>query len=139
MNSRLAIWWKLTVVSLLLAGSGCGGNADVSDVTGLVTLDGQPLANARIAFVSKDGGNTILGRTDDQGRYKLFYTGDVKGAPQGEYSVRITTAEEGDPDAEPPIPASPEKLPPKYHADTELTATVTAGKQEIDFELKSGE
>ena len=40
-------------------------------VSGIVTLDGQPLGNATVKFVPVDGGQPISGRTNAQGQYEL--------------------------------------------------------------------
>lgn len=100
-------------------------------MSGIVTLDGTPLPNARVQFtpVAADGGRDSVGRTDAEGRYELVYIRDVRGASVGEHVVRITTAnaEEG----------VAEKLPPRYHAETTLEKTVDRGSNEIDFPLSS--
>jgi len=124
---------KWYAVSLLLAVAmpawiGCGGSdrPDLGTVEGVVTLDGQPLANAAVQF---DPGTvrSSTGVTDANGRYELVYIRDTKGAAVGEHTVRITTQTE----------TQPETLPPRYHAESTLTATVEPGHNEIDFALTS--
>lgn len=53
-------------------------------VTGMVTLDGQPLENATVELVPVDGGKTAGGRTNADGQFQL-----EEGAVPGEYRVRI--------------------------------------------------
>ena len=65
---------------------GCGGEAtgpEMAEVSGMVTLDGKPLAGAEIFFVSK--GFEGYGRIKEDGRYSL-----VRGAPVGSCKVYIT-------------------------------------------------
>lgn len=65
---------------------GCGGEPsgpEMAEVSGMVTLDGKPLAGAEIFFVSK--GFEGYGRIKDDGRYSL-----VRGAPVGSCKVYIT-------------------------------------------------
>jgi hypothetical protein len=109
----------------------------VAEVTGQVKLDGQPLDNALIQFDPVSGGTPSNGRTDTQGAYTLKYSRDVEGAVIGEHKVSISTYAEEIPDAEPPVPASPERVPAKYNLKTELKRQVEEGSNTIDFELDS--
>jgi hypothetical protein len=119
---------------LLLAGCGGTEHPDVADVRGTVTLDGQPLANASIMFQPTTAGRPSLGTTDDQGNYTLLYLDGVEGAMLGTHKVVIRTEVPGE-DGEPPVVR--EKLLPKYHNRSELTAEVAQGKNTIDFPLSS--
>ncbi|QDT69261.1 hypothetical protein MalM25_21950 [Planctomycetes bacterium MalM25] len=66
----------ICVCSLLLAG--CGGDATMAPVEGVITFDGAPLADASVTFVLAEGGRPATGHTDSEGRYKLktFEPGD---------------------------------------------------------------
>jgi hypothetical protein len=127
---------------LLLLGAvampGCGGVKYYS-VTGKVTLDGEPLAEATIAFVpvSAEGGIRTMAFTDEQGYYSLYQTFKQSGAPAAKYRVAISTFFDGTPEAEPPIPPRPERVPMKYNRETELIREVKPGENVIDFELDS--
>lgn len=118
--------------------TGCGGG-NVAEVTGTVTLDGQPLPNAVVEFspATEGQGTPSYGRTDASGTFTLQYTSDQPGAEVGEYRVSITTQTSGDPDAEPPIPEQPELVPAKYNWETELRETVVAGVNTFTFDLDS--
>ncbi|MGY8770819.1 MAG: carboxypeptidase regulatory-like domain-containing protein [Pirellulales bacterium] len=123
---------------LVLSVAGCGGapTYDTGLVTGTVTLDGSPLPSARIQF-QPDGGSPSSGLTDSSGKYKLKYTRSTMGAEPGNHSVSISTFNEGDSDAEPPVASSPETVPTKYNSDTELTAEVVKGPNTHNFDLKT--
>ena len=129
--------WSIAFVVLGLAMvAGCGGNADLGTVAGVVTLDGQPLANATVEFIPTDSGETRSshdGTTDASGRYELYFSASTKGATPGAYTVRIWPPESDDEPATAPVP----KLPPRYSTRSELTATVEAGDNSIDFPLNS--
>jgi len=129
---------------------GCGKPVDPSlvPVSGTVTVDGQPLANATVTFIPKDGtpGFGGTGKTDVTGKYTLAGSRDnVPGIPPGEYRVAISKrlmpdgSEVPANDNTPPMmsPAR-ESLPVGYSnpATTQLTATVKAGGGPIDFALK---
>lgn len=120
---------------------GCGGGADTPDlgqVSGVVTLDGQPLEGAVIEFIPQ-GGRPSSGTTDSEGKYDLRYTVEEDGALIGSHEVRITTAREqtGGEGDQPLVEAREEQLPPKYHTKSELKENVEAGSQTIDFALES--
>ena len=124
---------------LVLACMGCGpGGPAIESVEGTVTLDGEPLPNASVVFVPESG-RPAGATTDSQGHYVLTFSEGRKGAMLGKHKVRISTARDPSetPDGE-PIPASPETIPMKYNAQTELEFTVEAGKKNTaDFELAS--
>ena len=123
-------------------------------VAGTVTLDGNPLADADIAFYLQgdrpQGYAGSGGKTDAQGKYELT-TGAAKGAAAGSYKVTISRYRDanGGPLV---IPEgmdleqlkmqgqAKETLPPQYSdmEKTELKATVEKGKADgYDFPLKS--
>ncbi len=126
----------LLVVAALAVVPGCGPNADLPDlgeVTGTVTLDGAPLADASVSFEPQGGGTKgSTGTTDETGKYELVFTADAKGAAIGTHSVSIElmpSAENMDEVVD---------IPSKYNMETELTAEVKAGKNEnVNFELTS--
>ena len=58
----------------LLGLSGClnGGNSDLGTVTGVVTVDGEPINYATVTFMPTQG-RASVGLTDADGAYKLVY------------------------------------------------------------------
>jgi len=85
-------------LGLLAAGlvSGCGGKGGVVPVSGTVTVDGTPYANAVVSFQPQGGGNLepgkgSMGTTGKDGRFELVYGGEKKGAMVGKHRVRIST------------------------------------------------
>jgi len=106
-------------------------------------LGGQPLAGAVITFTPKEGGSPSFGVTDADGKYTLLWAQTrgrkIEGAQIGEHNVIITTANEGDPNADPPVPATPEKVPFKYRTEGGFpTATIKSGANDIPFDLEEG-
>ena len=134
---------------LCLVIAGCGGSGiDLCTVTGTVTLDGTPLEGATVEFQpTGEGGSPSYGQTDASGAYNLMFTYDKEGATPGDHTVRIskTTGGEGDDDDDDGDDDDDddgevqETLPAKYNSETTLTATVTDGKNVLDFALTSGE
>lgn len=95
---RIRLAWQLTFASLMVAIVGCG-DGNYVPVSGVVLLDGQPLADAKLVFEpiadadGNTGGSPSYGRTDDQGRYTLKSpVADQAGASLGKHRVRIITA-----------------------------------------------
>ncbi|PQO47638.1 hypothetical protein [Blastopirellula marina] len=124
----------------LLTSLGCGprGDREIVEVEGTVTLDGQPLPNATVLFIS--GTSRPSGAmTDAEGHYELNYTDRQKGARIGHNRVQITTAQGPSETAEgEPLAAVPESLPDKYHARSELEFEVSADHANVaDFALTS--
>lgn len=125
----------VVALALVTTFCGCGGPGNVGTVTGTVTLDGQPLPDALVTFTPTGEGSPSAGRTDSNGVYKLMYTREAEGAELGDHTVRITTYSQGNPDGDPPVAATPEKVPSKYNVKTELKVTVTKGSNTHDFPL----
>jgi len=88
--------WLLLGVFLfptLLCIAGCG-NANLSKVEGVVTLDGAPLPGAMVSFMPVGGGRAASGLTGGDGYFQLttFRTDD--GALAGDYRVIVVLDEQ---------------------------------------------
>jgi hypothetical protein len=106
----------LTVVVLVaLAGAALADDAETGTVEGKVTLNGKPLAKAKVIFHLKDG-NAISAETKEDGSYT------AKDVPTGTLPVSIQG----------------EGVPKKYadRKTTPLQLEVKKGKSTADFELK---
>lgn len=129
-NTRLA---SLIVLSSLFA-AGCGSEG-LGYVHGQVRFDGQPLENAAVEFTPADG-TPAYGTTNAQGAYELKSSATQAGLAAGTYTVRITTEwVVTNPDGT--RTTLPERLPQRYHEESELRRTVQPGRQAINFDLQS--
>lgn len=135
--SFVSIWFGL--FSVIVGTLGCSGSrSDLANVSGVVTLDGQPLPRATLVFQPEANGPASFGLTDENGQYTMMYNQGVPGAVIGKHRVKITTFQEGDRYADPPILRAPEILPDRYHGSSDLTAEVLKSKKnQIDFALFS--
>lgn len=115
---------------------GCGGQMKVAPVSGVVTLDGEPLPRASVTFQPQAGGRPSFGVTDQSGRYSLAYSMHETGAEVGACTVRITTKLQADEGAGDGGKMAPEKVPARY-VDEPLTVTVEPKSNKIDLALKS--
>lgn len=91
--------WHLPLVVAALVSTGCSGSVyRLVPVSGVVTLDGQPLPNARVAFEPiASSGSVVAGpgsyaQTDSSGRYTLADVSGRSGAVVGQHRVSISTA-----------------------------------------------
>jgi len=117
---------------------GCGKSAGGVPVSGRITRDGQPLANAQIVFqgVGADGkpdaDKEAGGETDDKGQYTLLRAKDqAKAVAPGDYHVEIHVIERT-PDG------IRELVPPQYSTNSQLKFTVPpGGTKDANFDVKS--
>ena len=142
LGMRMTRYGLLTIAALMVVVTGCGGGnrLELVPVKGVVTLDGKPLADARIIFRPAEGGRPSNAVTDSYGSYKLKYTEDQYGALPGKHSVSISTFVEADPDSSDPLikTGRRESLPANYNTQTTLQAELESGSSEkLDFELKA--
>jgi hypothetical protein len=139
---------RLSLLAALVALAGCGkGPYEVAQVSGRVTLDGQPVAKVAVMFQpmapkgTMNPGPGSYGITDAEGRYTLKLVGvETSGAVVGKHKVRIENyTEPGDssddrprPRAKPAVP-----IPGKYNrGEAILEFEVPAsGTDNADFPL----
>jgi hypothetical protein len=119
----------ITVLTILILGCSRSHQPSLGLVSGTVSLDGVPLANAIVRFTPAGPGRTSEGISDADGHYRLLYLRAIPGANIDQHTVRITTASEEN--------GGRELLPPRYHARSELEARVVDGTNRLDFDLRS--
>lgn len=132
----------LPIAALLVAAMGCGAQQDGFDyqpVTGKVTMDGEPLAGATVAFIPQssalESGRPSTGMTDESGMFTLTSMGGHDGAVVGDHVVSISTKVI---DMNTQELLSQETIPRKYNDRSELRFTVPAsGTNAANFELDS--
>jgi hypothetical protein len=116
---------------------GCNrGPFKLAPVSGTVTLDNQPLANATVRFKSlarADGniaGPASVGLTDQSGRFTLSTTDGRRGAVVGSHIVSISTEQIRmvDPATSDQVEViAKEVVPQRYRGNSELSFDVPAG------------
>ena len=133
-------FFQLVVLApLCLVLSGCPSDNGFGLVEGVVTIDGQPADRATVRFYPTQGRGSF-GQSDAEGRYELKYTANKDGAAVGKHKVTVSMAynpEFSNATREQTAPGREESLPKKYHdrQRTELSADVTSGSNEINFDL----
>lgn len=144
------IRWASCAALLLLLLAGCGGGGPVThSVSGTITYNNRPVAEAQVGFIPTDPTaqtKPARGQTDAAGRYTLttYVTPEYKaaGAMAGKFNV---TVEKGLPQNQivtyDDIKNRKPEIPPAYadSQQTKLTAEVTAaGPNQFDFTLQDG-
>lgn len=146
----------LATLSLMAAPSGCSRYREDEwsrawparvPVSGVVTLDTQPVEGAHVAFATDRAGKAYnaMAVTDAQGRFRLQTFRPQDGAVPGMHRVQIEKTTFSDPPADLPpeasfTPVETSHLPKKYRSTrtSGLTAEVTEqGPNEFVFELSS--
>ena len=141
MRARLALGLALVLVL------GCGKKGFVP-VSGKVTLNGQPLAGATVAFqpVAEGGveaGPGSAGKTDANGEYTLKASTGQDGAWVGKHRVQITLVAPnvGEDDARHAHSRRgallAEKVPARYNKNSTEVVEVPPGGLKKDFALTS--
>lgn len=127
------IFQALLVTCVMFVLVGCDSGPPLGEVSGTITYEGEPIEKATITF-SHANGRSAFARTDANGFYELTFSDGREGALLGENLIAIETARAGT-DAEGNFVEYPETLPKKYHADSDITRDIKAGKQVFDFAL----
>lgn len=144
-------------IALMLATiTGCNADADyygkvkLVDVSGVIKLDGQPVAGAVVVFEDLKSGLQSYAKTDSSGEYQLRFDSVKHGVIPGEKRVIVSTTlkipgldadgEEGEEEGESRSKRSKSKdrIPQVYRGKkTVLRATVGDSNATINFNLKS--
>lgn len=114
------------------------------NVTGRVTMDGQPLSGVTVRFEGPPN-RFADGKTDKDGKYVLKYDSNQAGCLPGEKIVRIMQGGAGEgSDEEAPVEgpdgrvaAAGQSIPAIYNRKSTLKANVSAENKAFDFSLKS--
>jgi hypothetical protein len=124
----------IAILVLLCLGCSDAGGPPLARVSGVVTLDGQPVQGAGLEFIA-DAGGVAYGKTDDAGRYYMSFGSNRTGAIIGKNLVRITAGDKvtvGDKKYE-----STEIFPRKYNVDSQQFVEVAKGSNQFDFKCES--
>jgi hypothetical protein len=135
----LMCWFAYFLSNQILTGK--GNFPPLGQVSGKVTMAGQPLANATVRFAPKDpvygegqngkklAASVSIGVTDDNGHYTLLYVKDMNGAYVGQHKVTIEAQD----------PSGRERVRPDFNTKTTLDREVKPGEQQMDFEVQSAD
>lgn len=131
------------VVTCSVAFVGCNHEPPPLPIEGVVSLDGQPLAEAQVTFQPKNGFrgyNSAAGMTDKQGRFTLTNGSGTAGLCEGEYVVTFSKAvlPNGKPlpaGAKPSEAGARELLPERYRDPQALANVITVSSSQTSFKF----
>jgi hypothetical protein len=131
----------LVLAMALILALGCGERRQIGTVSGRITLDGEPLADARVNFQptgnERNPGIGSFGRTNGNGEYFLTLIDEKgKGAIVGTHRVMIKAVAEGKADDD-KTPAGKDRVPPEFNINSTLTFEVKAGHNTADWKLET--
>lgn len=146
----------LSFACLTLAGCSGADRPDLVEIEGTVTLDGEPLGEAQIYFLTADPDSPYQrpasGKTDASGKFTLSTYGDAEGVPLGTYKVGVIKQEvvgelpeNANPEGlgESGVPIKMKWLTPREYASPDesgITVEVTSdGMQPAVIALEGGE
>lgn len=132
----------VVVLAMSLLIVGCGGNEKLAPVSGVVTLNGDPVEGATVTFTpvgtTDKEAPTSFGVTDEEGRYTLKTGAGDAGAFIGKNRVSIVKQKGGKDDADDSQLEFESEIPPEYNENTTLQFEVPKeGSTEADFKLKA--
>jgi len=145
-NSASACHVGVTAVMLAVTALGCNQSPfKLVPVSGIVSLDGQPLSGGIVNFqpiISGSGVNAGPGstaRTGPDGRYTLATIRGAPGAVIGKHRVKIYSFNaETAKRSQNGNAAERERVPPRYNYNSTLTFDVpVAGTDKADFSLEA--
>ena len=136
---------RLVLGTCLLLSAACSGKPyKLAPVSGKITLNGKPLANAWVHFAPKSSedqfnpGPTSHGQTNADGIFTLQLEPNVSGAVVGKHTVFISLVKGGSTAADAGNRRGVERIPRRYNMESILEFDVsTQGTQEANFSLDS--
>lgn len=115
---------------------GCGSKYDLGQVSGVITLDEMPLADATVIFRPSEQGEVVpmsSGRTDASGKYSLsMIADDTPGAIVALHRVGISRNSQSTSDV-----VTPEELAKHALPEHDFIFEVMEGVNKADFKLVS--
>ena len=120
----------LVVLTFMLSSAGCQQSVsyDTVPASGVVQLDGEPLANAKVVFHSETSPRGF-GTTDSQGRFEMSTLKQGQGVPAGDFIVKIVSTEDTKNSSGKSVNLSP------VYGENGVTVVTVAQGADNDFEI----
>ncbi len=135
MNRYLLSYSTSLFAFALIMASGCSNKPKLYDIEGVLSYQGDPLSKVDVTFTPVSGGRVSNGRTDENGKFSMWYTGEQKGVEPGEHVVSIayypTFAEEKDTKLQNMM----KKVVDVYGDPSESTQRVTIDRDALDLNI----
>ena len=118
---------------LFLAGCSRGG---LSEISGTVTYDGQPIQSGTIQFLPDDGNGPTAAGVINDGRYAMKVAPGKKKVQIEGFKVVGRRRHRADDPTSPMVDVREQILPERYNAKSTLTQDVASNVRVYDFDLK---
>jgi hypothetical protein len=130
--------WYLVTLVLLGGVSSC--NSKLVPLTGRLTYKGEPVPSTEVCFQPDDGSRKSVGKTDDDGRFRLSYSLSEEGVTRGRHTVylRYTRSAEEELGKSPPKASKELQAVIAKYADpakSDLHVEVTKSGQDVEIKL----
>jgi hypothetical protein len=122
--------------ALLLCLSGCGRRDGLTEISGAVTYDGQPVKKGAISLLPADGQGPTAAAVIADGKYSVKVTPGKKQVKIEGF--RVTGQKQYNPrdPKSPMVDVQEQILPERYNAKTELSREIASGAKTVDFALE---
>ncbi len=135
-GTRSKLWIGSACFYIFIAGCGSGGDhPPLGAVSGSVTVARKPAPNVAVQFSPVDGGRTSVGVTNANGKYRLMYTGNTRGALVGMHVVRLAPSAEAPSDDQLDLSSPNDLIPARYRGQT-FEFHVKSGSNTFDVNLE---
>lgn len=127
-------WYAL---GLLICAPICGCGDSQANVTGTITMDGQPVPSGSITFVKAEGGQVREGAVIKDGGFQAKL-------PPGKYKIELSgqkvvgkRTQKGFDGKDEVIELTEPLFPERYNTKTELSEDIKSGANTVKLDLKS--
>jgi hypothetical protein len=127
------IWLSLPCLLLIAGLAGCGGGTGIptGDVSGTITINGEPVQGVTVKFVPDAKMRYSIGETDARGRYSADFVRSQSGVVLGGCTVEFSIFR-GD-SMQNHLPAEFNSNPPEHD---EFRLDITKKGQKFDYDIK---
>jgi hypothetical protein len=115
---------------VLLLATGCSHGPPYGDLSGQVTLNGQPVQSGTMRFEPADGNSASAGTVIQDSRYTVHL-------PVNSFRVKISSPKSPKATGQSEGGLMEEAIPSRYNIQTELSVEVNEGNNQKDFSLVS--
>jgi hypothetical protein len=135
--------------------SGCGGTSEpdygalgLVDISGVIKLDGNPMPDVEVRFVTVEDRIYSIGRTDGKGFYRLMFDTSKSGIIPGKKIVQLyqrkpSNSEAGEANigdeegADPDLVFASGSIPKCYGPESKVEVEVVKSQTDFDIDFRS--
>ncbi|MCY2974956.1 MAG: hypothetical protein NTW52_09865 [Planctomycetota bacterium] len=148
-------FFLISIFCIAATVSGCGGSSDpdygalgLVDISGIIKLDGNPVPDVEVRFVTAEDRTYSIGRTDSKGFYRLMFDTSKSGIIPGKKIVQLyqrkpseSGSNEGnigeEEGADPDLVVASGSIPKCYGPESKVEVEVVKSQTDFDIDFKS--